>query len=349
MKIAFLVNQTHKEEDNCSTALMAFTALKRGHTIIYIGIADFVYAEDGSIGAYSRIALPDSDVHDNLSMVKHLRDQEKKYRSLDDVDVLWVRLDPTVDLVNRPWAPGMGLQFASRLKKRGKLVVNDPDSLTFYNNKLYLEDFPLQVRPPSIVTRQYDEVTKFMEKYPAIIIKPLQGSTGKNVFYIDGKEPVNLRQIVEVVSQDGYFVVQKYLPEARQGDVRLYLLDGELIEMDGHHACLKRVPAQDDVRSNIHQGGQGIAATVTPEYLSIIEDIKQKLVDDGMYLVGLDIVGNQLLEINVNSPGGLAKTNEVHGLDFTLPIIKHLEQKVANFYNKPLDDNFAIESTISHY
>lgn len=131
----------------------------------------------------------------------------------------------------------------------------------------------------------------------------------------------------------GYFVVQEYMPEAREGDVRLYLLDGRLIELNGKYACVKRIPKKDDVRSNIHQGGQGIAVEFNSDYLSIVNDIKEKIISDGMYIVGLDIVGIKLHEINVNSAGGLAKTNEVHEVDFTLHIVLDLEKKVADFYN----------------
>ncbi|MBE8722470.1 ATP-grasp domain-containing protein [Sphingobacterium pedocola] len=334
MKIVFLINQTHKEEDNCTTSLLAFKALQRGHTIWYIGVADFSKGIDGGISAYARIIEPHVSVANNLAMVDYLRNQEKIYASLADIDILWVRFDPTADQANRPWAPAMGLQFASRVKKMGKLVINDPESLAFYSNKLYLEDFPERFRPPSIVTRRYEEVLEFMQRYPAIVIKPLQGSTGKNVFFVDRDHLINLRQTVEVLAQEGYFVVQEYLPEARNGDIRLYLLDGRPIQIDESFAILKRIPAEDDIRSNIHQGGIGTAADITIDMWKIIDTISQKIIADGMYFVGLDIVGSKLLEINVNSAGGLAKTNEVQQKDFTTPIIIHLEEKYNDFMQK---------------
>jgi len=206
--------------------------------------------------------------------------------------------------------------------------------LTFYSNKLYLEDFPERFRPPSIVTRSYEEVLEFMQRYHAIVIKPLQGSTGKNVFFVDRDHLINLRQTVEVLAQEGYFVVQEYLPEARHGDIRLYLLDGHPIRIDNSYAILRRIPAENDVRSNIHQGGTGTVVDITADMWEIIDSINQKIIADGMYFVGLDIVGSKLLEINVNSAGGLAKTNEVQQKDFAAPIIIHLEEKYRDFISR---------------
>ncbi len=329
MTIAFLINQTHKEEDNCTTSIIAFEALKRGHTVWYIGIADFFLSTDKMVWAYARTIAPQADIDSINAMMGNLLNQQKCLSSLEDIDMLWIRFDPTVEIGRRPWAPEMGIQFAERIKKMGKLVINDPEILAIYHNKLYLEDFPEAVRPPSIVTRRFEDVVNFMHIYPEVILKPVQGSTGKNVFYVDADHILNLRQTVEVLAAEGYFIVQKYLPEAREGDVRLYLLDGKPIFVDGACACMKRIPAQDDVRSNIHQGGRALAVDLTNKYHEIIDAVSSKLIRDKMNFVGLDIVGDKLIEININCAGGLGKANEVHNVNFAGPIVDYLENRRA--------------------
>lgn len=329
MKIAFLVNQTHKEESNCTTAIIASEALRRGHTIWYIGIADFVLTTDKAVWAYARTIEPSARVESIQTFMDVLLKQQKQLSSLQAIDVLWIRFDPTVELQRRPWAPEMGLQFASRVKQMGKIVVNDPDTLAVHHNKLYLEDFSEAVRPPSIVTRHFEDVVNFMNIYNEVILKPVQGSTGKNVFYVDTNHILNLRQTVEVLSTDGYFIVQAYLPEAREGDVRLYLLEGEPIFIGDNCACMRRIPPPNDIRSNLHQGGSAIATALTTRYQQIIDAVSVKLKRDKMYFVGLDIVGDKLIEININCAGGMGKVNELHNVNFAVPIVDYLEKKVG--------------------
>lgn len=327
MTIAFLINQTHKEEQNCTTSILAFEALSRGHTVWYIGIGDFFMSSDKTVWAYTRRITPETAVKTIDAMMANLLSQDKQLSSLDDIDILWIRFDPTVELGRRPWAPEMGLQFAARVKEMGKVVINDPETLAIHHNKLYLEDFPEAVRPPSIVTRHFEEVVSFMRTYPQVILKPVQGSTGKNVFYADADHIVNLRQTVGVLAAEGYFIVQQYLPEAREGDVRLYLLDGEPIFAEGACACMKRIPVKDDVRSNIHQGGSAVAVELTAKYREIIDAVSPKLIADGMNFVGLDIVDDKLIEININCAGGLGTVNEVHHVNFAVPIVDYLENR----------------------
>lgn len=327
MVISFLINDVVTEELNCTTSLLAFEAWSRGYEVWYIGLSDFRMDISGSIGIGARILLPDVEIRNPVDLIDYMRRQPPLDRTAECLDILWIRFDPTIEMLSRAWAPSFGLQFANRVKQMGKLVINDPETLAFYSNKIYLQDFSAKVRPPAIVTRDYADVVNFMADHPQIILKPVQGSTGKNVFYVDDTQPMNLRQIVDVLSEDGYFIVQKYLPQAKHGDLRIYLLDGDPIELDGQFAILHRLPAKDSIRSNIHQGGKGNAGTMTPEVEHVIQQVQKKLAMDGMYFVGLDLVGTELLEINVNCAGGLAITNEVCHRNFAPAIMDHLMQK----------------------
>lgn len=335
MKIAFLINQTHKEEAYFTTTWMALHALRRGHIIMYIGLSDFVYVDDTHIDAHVRQIHPEVTVLDNEDLLEKLKKQQKERISMLDVDVLWLRFDPVMDMLNRTWAPAMGLQFAQLLKKLGRFVINDPDELIQASNKLYLENFPREIRPKTVVTRNYGDILDFMNiQNDKIILKPLKGSGGKNVFMISPNELHNLKQTVEVIARDGYVIGQEYLPEATKGDMRFFLLDGEPIVINGKYAALQRVQSEGEIRSNIHQGAKAEVANVTEDTLALVKKVSAKLRSDGMYLVGLDIVGDKIMEINVFSPGALSAASSLNEVDYIAYLIQDVEEKAKNYYAK---------------
>lgn len=329
MKIAFVINQTHKETARFTTTVLALKAHQMGHEIYYIGLADFYY-ESAHIAAHVRKVLPDQMLTSTNSLMEVLRATEKTKMMLEDMDVVWLRFDPVLDMVSRPWAAASALQFAALLKEKGVLVINDPDSLSRASNKLYLEGFDESIRPKTIVTRNYADVIEFFEQQnKLIILKPLKGSGGKNVFLINKDNQQNLKQTVEAIARDGYVIGQEYLPEAARGDIRFFLLNGEPISINGKYAAVHRVQQGDEIRSNVHQGAKTQAAIISPELLLMVDKIRNKLVQDGMYFVGLDVVGDRIMEINVFSPGALCQTEEIVKEDFSALIIEKLAEKVA--------------------
>lgn len=333
MKIAFLINQTHKEESIYTTTAVAYEAYRRGHDIIYIGLADFVYVADMHIEAHARMLPPDLEISSKDDLLQQVRNTEKTRVHMGDIDVLWLRFDPTMDMYNRPWAAAMGLQFAQLIKRMGRLVINDPDNLIQASNKLYLEDFPRSVRPKTLVTRMHSDVQDFMEaQNNKIILKPLKGSGGKNVFMISPDEQHNLKQTVEVIARDGYVIAQEYLPEAVKGDIRFFLLEGKPIVIDGKYAAVQRVQQEGEIRSNIHQGAKAQVAEITDATLELVGLVAEKLVRDNMYFVGLDIVGDKIMEVNVFSPGALNLASELNKVDFVGYVVTHLEKKIAEYY-----------------
>src|SRR5262249_11253626 len=144
-----------------------------------------------------------------------------------------------------------------------------------------------------------DEIKQFIEdQRDKVVIKPLQGSGGKNVFLVGTDERANLNQMIDAVIRDGYCVVQEYLPAAAEGDVRLFVMNGRPLKHGGKYAAFRRVNTSGDARSNMHSGGKSEPAEVTPQMLRLVEIVRPKLVSDGMWLVGLDIVDDKLIEIN---------------------------------------------------
>lgn len=333
MNIAFLINQTHKEENSFTTTHLAHHALLRGHVVIYIGLADFVYIDDQCIEAHVRIIEDHNQASTKEEMLSQLRSTPKVRYNMQNIDVLWLRFDPVLDMYNRPWAASMGLQFAQLIKKMGRLVINDPDELVQASNKLYLENFPKVIRPKTLVTRFHTDVQEFLNtQKDKIILKPVKGSGGKNVFLITPEEQHNLKQTVEVIARDGYVIAQEYLPEARKGDLRFFLLEGKPIEINGIYAAVQRIQKEGEIRSNIHQGAKAMKPNIDSEVLKLVAQVSEKIKEDGMYFVGLDIVGDKIMEINVFSPGALSLAGKLNEIDFVDFIIIDLENKVKRFY-----------------
>ncbi len=164
-----------------------------------------------------------------------------------------------------------------------------------------------------------------------VVLKPLAGSGGHNVFLIDPHEKANLNQIIDAVRQEGYVIVQEYLPAAAQGDTRLFLMNGKPLTSKGRYAAVQRArPSGDeDIRNNMTAGAKAFRARITKEMLHLAEVVGPKLKQDGMFLAGLDIVGDKLMEINVFSPGGLNSANRLEERNFAREVIHALERKVA--------------------
>ena len=330
MKIGFVVNDVATEEAAYTTTRLAMTAVNLGHKSYTFGVGDFAYALDGAIHAHVRTTKGKS----YKSLPKFLKELQSDDNSpericLDDLDVLLLRNDPSSDATERPWAQSVGILFGQLVSRRGVMVLNDPENLAHAINKTYFQHFPEEVRPKTCISRNVDEIKQFIEDQgDKVVIKPLQGSGGKNVFLVGEDERANLNQMIDAVIRDGYCVAQEYLPAAAEGDIRLFVMNGRPLKHAGKYAAFRRVNTSGDARSNMHSGGQSEPVEVTDHMLRLVEIVRPKLVSDGMFLVGLDIVEDKLIEINVFSPGGLGSSSEFAGIDFCEVVIRDLERKV---------------------
>jgi glutathione synthase len=249
--------------------------------------------------------------------------------SLDDVDVLMLRNDPAEDTAKRAWAQTTGILFGQLAAQRGTIVVNDPSNLANALNKTYFQHFPEQVRPKTCISRDPEEIKEFIAAQGGRgVIKPLQGSGGASVFLVRKADAPNLNQMIEAVIRDGYCIAQEYLPAAKEGDIRLFVMNGRPLECQGKYAAFRRVNKTGDMRSNMHSGGESEPVEIDDDALRLVEMVGPKLIADGMFLVGLDIVKDKLMEINVFTPGGLGSAQHVTGVDFTDVVIADLERKV---------------------
>lgn len=328
MKIGFVVNRIETEKAVYTTTRLAHAAQRRGHAAYVIGVGDLVQKSDGSLHARAKIA-PDKKFSTNETYFNALQKTETIRVEADDFDVIMLRNDPATDAVEHPWAAVAGYVWGQLAAARGILVVNDPHALADATNKLYFQHFPTEVRPATLITRAVEDVREFYDQHDSnIVIKPLQGSGGASVFLVGKGDKPNLNQMVEAITRDGYVVAQEYLSEADKGDVRLFVMNGKPLQVKGKTALFRRVNNSGDLRSNMHVGGKSEPAEYTEEMHHIVETVRPKLVADGMFLVGIDIVGDKLMEINVFSPGGFGSTHRFTGIEFSLAVIEDLERKV---------------------
>ena len=331
MRLGLVVNDVSSEKAVYTTTRLGMKALSMGHEVWLIGVADFLADHDSGVNAIAR-SVPAGKTYrkpeNYLEAVKSDDARVEKIR-FSDLDVVVLRNDPAEDAEERPWAQLAPLLFGQLAVRLGTIVLNDPHSLANALNKTYFQHFPERVRPRTLITRDPEEIRRFIKDIKGdAVLKPLQGSGGRNVFLVHKKDKPNLNQMIDAIRRDGYVVAQEYLENASKGDVRMFLLNGQPLQAEGRYCAYRRVNKSGDMRSNITAGGQVEPVDVTDEMLELVDVVRPKLIHDGMWLVGLDIVGNKLMEVNVFSPGGIGSAEYTTEVDFLEVIIQSLEKKL---------------------
>ena len=238
--------------------------------------------------------------------------------NLESVDAVFVRKDPPFD-TQYLWTTLL-LEHL-----RGKtLVVNDPRGLRDANEKLYTCMFP-ELMPETMVTSHRERVRSFVKQVGGrAVIKPIDGAGGEGVMALIEGDP-NMRAIIDAVTDNGRKVamVQRYLPEYKKGDKRILLLEGEPI------GAVLRVPRSDDIASNLRMGGTAHAGVVDDADKRIISRIAPQLVKDGLYFVGIDVIGGLLTEVNVTSPTGIQQISNLNHENVSKRVIEWAAQKAT--------------------
>jgi glutathione synthase len=327
MRLAFFVLDVATEVDEYTTTRLARAAVQGGHEVWYVGLGDVEHGEnDGQLSARAHRA--EFEAADTLEVfMKRIKERDAERIVMDDLDALFLRNETVDDMQERPWASPLGVVFGQMLKARGVTVVNDPMSLVRATSKLYLEEFPEKIRPRSLVTRDPQAIERFVADVGHSVIKPLYGAKGRNVFMIEDADEANLAQITEAVLLDGYAVVQEFVDGAEDGDARIFLLEGHILERDGQLAAFRRVPTSNDPRANISAGGRSVPLEVGDVERGIVEAMSNKLVADGMYFVGIDVIGDKVVEINADSPGGMQSVERLYEIDVCPTVIEVLERR----------------------
>lgn len=332
MNIAFVVNTVSEELAGYTTTLLAMEATRRKHTVWYIEVASFSLQGDSMLQAHAWRA-PSKHYRSAdrfLAALKHEEPGRRVQLNIADLDVMCLRNDPNRENTTRPWARMSAIHFAQLAVQQGVIVLNDPYGLSKAMNKLYLQKFPASVRPDALVSRHKEEIIDFIDQHSGhAVLKPLNGSGGRNVFLAQPDDRANWNQMIEAVSGDGYVLAQEYIEEATRGDMRLFLANGRPLQCNGKYAAIFRTRGKNDqdMRSNMTAGAHAEHAHISAETLQMVDTLRPKLVSDGMFLVGLDIVGTQLLEINVFSPGGLVGAQRLEQEAFATELLKLMESK----------------------
>jgi len=341
MQIAFIVNEVRTEQGKFTTSRLGQAAVNRGHRVWVIGVGDLAYDADGKVRARAT-SVPRSRYSGPESYTADLQSKAavKERITVEDLDVLMLRNVPSDDAIERPWASTVAAEFARLARRAGVVVLSDPNGLAKAASKMYFQLFPDRVRPRALITRDRDEIKAFARAEGRIVIKPLQGSGGASVFLVREGDIPNLNQMIDAVSRDGFVIAQEYLPAAEHGDLRLFVMNGQPLRVGKKYAAFRRVRSGGDMRSNVHAGGTKAAAEIDSTVLHIAEIVRPKLVQDGMFLVGLDVVGDKLMEINVFSPGGLGSAQQFEKVNFSVHVIEAIERKVQymQFYGRNFDN-----------
>jgi glutathione synthase len=346
MRIAFVLDDIPKENPVYTSVLLAQQMHNKGHEVFITDVRNLAYYPDGHMGARVKRAPKKSykSPHEYIEEIKSEKAIDERITAAD-LDVLFIRNDPSAAPSNEVWAQTPGAVFGQVATLDGVIVLNDPFTLSDSVNKMYFQQFPEDVRPRAVITRDPLEIKEFYkeQKNKAMIIKPLQGSGGKGVFLINEDSAANLNSMIEANMRDGYIIAQEYIPEAAKGDIRLFMMNGEMLTRDGKVAALHRFSETGDARSNIHAGGSTKKAKITTAIHEIVDRVRPKLVQDGVFFAGLDIAGEKLLETNIFSPGGLGKACELaDGTDFGATVVEAIERKVAyrKVYGKSINNKF---------
>lgn len=240
-------------------------------------------------------------------------------RPLKDFDAVLMRKDPPFD---------SEFFYATHLleqaEREGARVFNEPASLRDHPEKLAIMEFP-QFVSPTLVTRQADEVRRFHEEHGEIILKPLDGMGGMGIFRV-GPDGLNLGSIIETLNHHGSttIMVQRFVPEIVAGDKRVLVIGGQPVPFS-----LARIPQGSEIRGNLAAGGKGVAQPLTERDREIAETIGPRLAQRGLLLIGLDVIGSCLTEINVTSPTCFQEITQQMGFDVPAMFIDALEAAVA--------------------
>ncbi len=323
MNICFIIDPWESlvpEED--STLRIIYESLIRGHTVGLIQAQGFTIRKSRSFGFVKKI-IPQEKYSPNY---KHFHSKvrfNEQLLPLSGFDAIFVRSNPPLD-------PAM-LNFLDSVRD-DTFIINDIEGLRKANNKLYpasFDDPNNEIIPVTYVSKNKSFLKKVVQESPSnkMILKPLEGYGGSGVIVLEKSAKQSISSLLDFYisgqERTNFVILQEFVEGAEEGDIRVLVLNGEPI------GAYKRVPASDEVRANIKVGGTGIRHQLTKQEKNICKKVGPKLVADGLYFVGLDIINNKLIEINVVSPGGITRINKFNRVK--------LEKKVIDFIENVVD------------
>jgi glutathione synthase len=310
MKLLFVMDplETMLPDKDTTFALMR-AAQSRGHQNLHC-LARDLWVRDGAVHA----AASGASIAPEAPFARY---GGKVEVALEDVDAVLIRKDPPFD---SSYLHCSQLLECARGRTR---IVNDPRGLRDANEKLCALLFP-EWTPRTCVSADPNFIRQFVQDVGGLaVIKPLDGAGGRGVLRI-ASDDLNTPSIIDLLTSEGrdHVMIQEYLPEVREGDKRVLLLDGKVL------GAILRVPKDDDLRANIHAGGTVKATTLTARESRMVDAIGPRLRDMGLYFVGLDLIGERLTEVNVTSPTGIQELGRLTGMTPEVDVIRWIEQGI---------------------
>ena len=312
MEFLFVIDapESLKAYKDSSVAMMR-AAQKRGHAVWACEVEEIHWLRNQVAARVRRLTVSDDDEH-------WYREHEAQTRRLAEFQAVLMRKDPPFDLeyVAATW-------LLSAAAREGARVFNAPDAIRDHNEKLAIAEFPRFVAP-TLVSREPERLQAFIDEHRDVVVKRLDVMGGENIFRVRADDP-NRNVIVEIMSQAGSRTVmaQRYIPEIAQGDKRVLLIDGEPVPY-----CLARIPKPGETRGNLAAGGRGVAQPLSDRDREIAATIGPELAAEGLLLVGLDVIGDYLTEVNVTSPTCFQEITEQTGYNVAGQMLDALERQL---------------------
>jgi glutathione synthase len=339
MKICFIMYPWERViASKDSTLRIIHEAVKRGHEVSITHPSNLTIRDSITLSLCKQISLAEKLTSNITSFYKTVKFNTEMC-PLKEFDVIFMRDNPPLD--------GLVLNFLDSIKD-DVFIINAIDGLREANNKIYTAayfDPERKLIPATYVSKNIDYLLRIIEESEndKMIMKPLDGYGGSGVIIIEKLAMKNIRSLLDFyINRDrdhsNYVILQEYIEGAEEGDVRILMLNGKPI------GALKRVPIKGDVRSNISAGGSVEKYKLTKEDKILCEKIGEKLVRDGIYYAGLDLINGKLIEVNVMSPGTITDINKLNKVKLQEKIINYLE-KVVESRNK-LKEDFRPETLV---
>ncbi len=314
LKMAFIMDPVeliNTEKD--TTFVLMLEAQARGHEVWYLKLRDLFVKENKAFGNATSITLERSESFYKLG--------KSHTYELEDFDVVWMRKDPPV---NNDFL--YATYILSLLDVNKTKVLNNPTGIRESNEKLYSLFFP-EIIPTSIVTKNINQLLDFLSEYGGeMVVKPLDGHGGEGIFYVrEGDRNTNV--ILESITKFGteYIIAQEFIKEVSEGDKRIIVLNGKPL------GAVLRVPKPGgEFRSNFHSGGSPAKSDLTKRDIEICKVLAPRFRKDGLYFVGLDVIGGYVTEINTTSPTGVQEINRLNGVKLETQVIEFAEELCGN-------------------
>ena len=313
MKIGFIIDELNTFNISKDSTFMLMLAAQDKGWEIYTFYMNDLYIINGKPKGHSlKLKL-----HKNKEIWYEILSQHQDL-SLLDLDCVLMRKDPPFNM-EYIYVTYM-LDLA---KKAGVLIVNDPQALRDFNEKVAITNYP-KYSPKTLITRSYDLINRFYEKYKDIIVKPLDGMGGSSIFRIkEGDKNKNVILETLTTNQERYIMVQDYQEAIAQGDKRILIVNGEPIRY-----LLARIPSDKDNRGNLAAGATSEVRSLEDHDYKIAKKVAKKLKKQGVMLAGIDVIGDKLTEINITSPTGIQEIYKATKINTASLLMQAIEQKI---------------------